>query len=209
MSTMAFQITGISIVLSTVCSGADQRKHQSPASLAFVRGMHRWPVNSSHKGPVPRKCFLLMTSSCIYPCPAFNGSFVNTGFTNGAVGWVIASNSLIRPRLRPCPHRTQNHQCYGLCYAVNILTGIGLTKQRAKFRKALMIFCVTGPLCGEFTGHRWIPLTKASYAELRCFLWYAPEQTVEQTIETPMIWDTIAPIRASLRCAKSLGLIIL
>ena len=36
------------------------------------------------------------------------------------------------------------------------------------------IFRVTGPLCGEFTGHRWIPLTKASVAELWCFLWSAP-----------------------------------
>ena len=35
--------------------GADQRKHQSSASLAFVWGIHRWPVNSSHKGPVTRK----------------------------------------------------------------------------------------------------------------------------------------------------------
>ena len=32
------------------------------------------------------------------------------------------------------------------------------------------IFCVTGPLCGEFTGHRWIPLTKVSDAQRRCFL---------------------------------------
>ena len=36
------------------------------------------------------------------------------------------------------------------------------------------IFHVTGPLCGELTGHRWIPLTKASDAELWCFLWSAP-----------------------------------
>ena len=35
------------------------------------------------------------------------------------------------------------------------------------------IFCVTGLLCGEFTGHRWIPLTKAGDAELWCFLWSA------------------------------------
>ena len=35
-------------------------------------------------------------------------------------------------------------------------------------------FRVTGPLCGEFTGHRWIPLTKASDAEFWCFLWSAP-----------------------------------
>ena len=59
----AFQITIVSIVYSTVCSGADQRKHQSSASLAFVRGIHRWPVNSPHKGPVTQKCFHLMTSS--------------------------------------------------------------------------------------------------------------------------------------------------
>ena len=37
--------------------GADQRKHQSPVSLAFVRGIHRWPVNSPDKGPVTRKMF--------------------------------------------------------------------------------------------------------------------------------------------------------
>ena len=36
-------------------------------------------------------------------------------------------------------------------------------------------FRATGPLCGEFTGHRWIPRTKASDAELWCFLWSAPE----------------------------------
>ena len=57
MSTMVPQIIGVSIANSTVCSGADQRKHQSSASLAFVRGIHRWPVNSPHKGPVTRKIF--------------------------------------------------------------------------------------------------------------------------------------------------------
>ena len=46
MGVMAYQITSLTIVYSTVCSGADQRKHQSSASLAFVRGIHRWPVNS-------------------------------------------------------------------------------------------------------------------------------------------------------------------
>ena len=64
MSSMASQIAGVSIVYSTPCSGADQRKHQSSASLTFVRGIHRWPVNSQHKRPVTRKCFHLMTSSC-------------------------------------------------------------------------------------------------------------------------------------------------
>ena len=57
MGAMASQITSLTIVYSTVYSGADQRKHQSPASLAFVRGIHRWPVNSPHKGPVTRKMY--------------------------------------------------------------------------------------------------------------------------------------------------------
>ena len=43
MSAMASQITSVSIVCPTVCSGADQRKLQSSASLAFVKGIHRWP----------------------------------------------------------------------------------------------------------------------------------------------------------------------
>ena len=46
---------------------------------------------------------------------------------------------------------------------------------------------VPGPLRGESTGDRWIPLTQASDAELWCFLWSAPEQTAEEAIETPLI----------------------
>ena len=57
MRTMASQITSRTIVYSTVYPGADQRKHQSSASLAFVRGIHRGPVNSPHKGPITRKMF--------------------------------------------------------------------------------------------------------------------------------------------------------
>ena len=56
MSAIASQITGVWIVYSTVCSGADNKqKHQNSASLAFVKGISRWPVNSSHKGLVTRK----------------------------------------------------------------------------------------------------------------------------------------------------------
>ena len=57
MSPMVSQITSLTIVYSTVYSCADHRKHQSSASLAFVRGNHRWPVNSPHKWPVTRKMF--------------------------------------------------------------------------------------------------------------------------------------------------------
>ena len=57
MGAMASQITSLAIVYLAVYPGADQRKRQSSASLAFVRGIHRWPVNSPHKGPVTRKMF--------------------------------------------------------------------------------------------------------------------------------------------------------
>ena len=50
MGEKASQITSLTIVYSTVYSGEDQRKHQGPASLAFVQGIHRWPVNSPTKG---------------------------------------------------------------------------------------------------------------------------------------------------------------
>ena len=59
MSMMTSQITSLMIVYSTIYSGTDQRKHQSALSLAFVQGIHRWLVNSPHKGPVMRKMFPL------------------------------------------------------------------------------------------------------------------------------------------------------
>ena len=59
------------------------------------------------------------------------------------------------------------------------------------------IFRVTG-WSFVVTGHLWIPLTKASDEEHWSFVWSAPEQTVEQTIEKPVIWDAIAIIMTSL-----------
>ena len=63
MSVMASQITSLTIVYSTVYSGANLRKCQSSASLALVGGIHWWPVNSPHKGLKRGKCFHLLTSS--------------------------------------------------------------------------------------------------------------------------------------------------
>ena len=57
MSAMASQITGVSIVCLSVCLGADKRKYPSAVSLDFVRGILRWPVDSSHKWPVTQKMF--------------------------------------------------------------------------------------------------------------------------------------------------------
>ena len=72
ISVMASQIVGVSIVCWSVGSGADQRKHQSYASLAFVRGIHRWPVNSPHKGLVTQKTFPFDDVIVYYDCPLHN-----------------------------------------------------------------------------------------------------------------------------------------
>ena len=73
---MASQITSLTIVYSAVYSGADQRKYQNSASLAFVRGIYRGPVNSPHKWPVTRKMFpfddVIMgtVATILYHCPS-------------------------------------------------------------------------------------------------------------------------------------------
>ena len=67
MGVIASQFTSLTIVFLTVYLDTDQRKHQSSASLTFVRGIHRRPVNSPHKWPVTRKMFpfddVIMNSS--------------------------------------------------------------------------------------------------------------------------------------------------
>ena len=75
MGAIASQITSLTIVYSTVYSDADQSKHQSSASLAFVRGIYRRPVNSPHKWPVTRKMFPFddVIMAIGHPCPNFNG----------------------------------------------------------------------------------------------------------------------------------------
>ena len=67
MGAMASQVTSLTIVYSSVYSGEDQRKHQRSASLAFVRAVHWWPVNSPHKWPITRKVFPFRHHECRYP----------------------------------------------------------------------------------------------------------------------------------------------
>ena len=70
MTTIASQITSLTVVYSIVYSGADQRKHQSSASLAFVWWIHRDRWIPRTKGQLRGKCVHLMTSSCkaLTPC---------------------------------------------------------------------------------------------------------------------------------------------
>ena len=81
MGAVASQITSLTIVYSTVDSDADQSKHQSSASLAFVRGIHRGPMNFPHKWPVTRKMFpfddVIMCRPVItHSCIGFIGGYI-------------------------------------------------------------------------------------------------------------------------------------
>ena len=70
VSMVASQISSFMIVYSIGYSGTDQRKHRSSVSLAFVRGIHRWPVNSPHKGPVTWKIFSFDDVIMVHPVAA-------------------------------------------------------------------------------------------------------------------------------------------
>ena len=72
---------------------------------------------------------------------------------------------------------------------IHIISADSLTWWRHQMKTFSALLAL---LWGESTGHRWIPLTKASDAEVWCFLWSAPEQKFVQTIKTLVIWDAIA-----------------
>ena len=145
-TTLASQITSLAVVYSTVYSVADQRKHQSSSSLAFVWGIHhdRWIPRT--KGQLRGKCFHLMTSSWKH---------IDLCFVSSP---------------KPGKERIYKNSC--LVYIVNILAADLIVTQRAKaspwWRHQMETF-------SAFSGHRWIPRTKASDAELWCFLWSASE----------------------------------
>ena len=109
MGTIASQITCLTSVYSTVYSGADQSKHQSSASLAFVWGIHRGPVNSSHKWPVTRKMFpfddvIMWLLHVRYSLQSINMLYLNTG---GKQHLIFVLNRCYKLSLRFCPsHHT-------------------------------------------------------------------------------------------------------
>ena len=80
MTTIASQITSLTVVYSTVYSDADQSKHQSSASLAFVWGIHRDRWIPHTKGQLRGKCFHLMMSSCEVPCSLVCWTFRVSGY---------------------------------------------------------------------------------------------------------------------------------
>ena len=112
MGAMASQITSLTIVYSTVYSGADQRKHQSSASLAFVWGIHWWPVNSPHKWPVTRKMFPF-DDVIMKPMMAL-WLILNPFGAESGIFWTVMSMPWMP---MPWLFASQNHQqqCYWSC----------------------------------------------------------------------------------------------
>ena len=207
MSVMASQITSLKIVSSTVYSDADRRKHQSSASLAFVGGIHWWPVNSPHKWPALRKMFpfddVIMSKILTIDTPLLSQDGERWGviFITNSDAWVTAA--LVRssyglrniaiyntgPSYKLSSTRVYMHTCRCVWLVLlwlynHFWIAVILHRHLDNYWPMSVnmmtssngnIFRVTGHLCGEFTGPRWIPHTKASDAELWCLLWSAPE----------------------------------
>ena len=119
MDMIASQITSLMIVFSTVYLDTDQRKHQNSASLAFVHGIHRRPVNSPHKWPVTPKMFpfddvimiMFIISSCHNSLNANPIAMLSHWFPDSKV--YGAHMGPTGPRWAPCwPHEP----CYLGCH---------------------------------------------------------------------------------------------
>ena len=149
-----------------------------PRYWPFVRGIHRSPVNSPHKGQW--RGALMFSLIC---------TWTNSWGNNGNAGelrrhrahydvTVMNNDSAMRSGKHGIQHNTITET--GPCFHDDAI-------KWKHFPRYWLLW-------GEFTGHRWIPRTKAS--ELWCFLWSASELTVEPTMETLVIWDAIALIMA-------------
>ena len=143
MGAVASQITSLTIVYSAVYSGVDQRKHQSSVSLTFVRGIHRWPVSSSHKWPVTRKMFpfddAIMTQGhiCDYQMIAGIKSYSCDHWLVSLNAWQL--NEKNKPLLSENYYYDVIAAICGFCM---------MTSSNGN------IFRVSGPLRGESIGHK-------------------------------------------------------
>ena len=91
---MASEITGVSIVCSTVRSGADLRKHQSSTWLVRVRGIHRWPVDSPHKWLVTPKMFPFGDIIMQTILPICHGHIINELYKNTFIYILLISRGV-------------------------------------------------------------------------------------------------------------------
>ena len=194
-------------VCLTICSGTDQRKHWSSTSLAIVSGIHQWLVNSPQQRASNtenvhiwwhhhvwhwigsslvlimawRRTIWMMTSHpwCPKELILINKLLNLTHF----YWWNCIQKLLSEMLLSFCPGENIKRHCCRSCLLTDKTTSWANNKSLSNpimmTSSNGIIFCVTGHLCREFTGPRWIPRTKASDAELWCSLWSAAEKMVE------------------------------
>ena len=193
MGAIASQITSLAIVYSTFYSDADQSKHQSSTSLAFVQEIHRGPVNFPHKWPVTRK--MSPFDDVIMLSHQHGNTFWITGWIPSqrdsnvesiGVFTVVRLNKLLSKQWRcqcfqrpwcSCHTIVMSHsdkQCYAQCQLHN-------KKKKSTMNHDDIIKWKYFPYYWPFVRgiHQSIPHTKASEAELWCFLWSVPEQTLK------------------------------
>ena len=159
------------------------------ASISYGKSFHYAP-------PPERNLFIASANILNIIC----SKFLHHG---PLVIWIILSTELANPLWNFYTPQIQWVTLFHFCLFSAACRGlyarrITLTSSNGK------IFCVTGLLCGEFTGLQWVPRTKASDAELWCFLWSAPEPTVEQTMETLVIWDADCDVIVMMRHGQCL-----
>ena len=146
MGAIASQITSLAIVYSIVYSDEDQRKHQSSASLAFVRGIHRGPVNFPYKWPLTRKMFpfddVIMINEQQHTRPLLFGSGCRT------------KCSLLCITAIRYAHKQLN-ECSFLCYCINIIKMYEYKVQRVL--SVLLTLIINTNLAGSETrqGDQW------------------------------------------------------
>ena len=164
MSAMASQITGVSIVCSTVCSGAGQRKHQSSASMAFVKGIHRcrWPMDSPHKGPVTQK--MLSFDDVIMLCQC---SFT---WQWGGWGCEVSCGGHHRPRGKTTTGSAVDGTVFDiaqiLAYLVHVWTPMSSVRKKARPINliSLSLFYLTG-----HTQYQTATSTSSWWSNANCF----------------------------------------
>ena len=147
---MASQITGISIICSTVCSRADQGKHQSSVSLAFVKRIHRWPLDATDKGPVTRIMFPFDDVITLFSsyCNSFDNRVpVNQIYWCPISKWVAViwqDDGLLANLAR---------RWHPMSVVASQITGNSTV--------CLLANINIGSAWGESTGHRWNSFTKS------------------------------------------------
>ena len=163
MGAIASQITSLTIVFSNVYLDTDQRKHHRFASLAFVWGIHRRPVNSPHKLPVTRKMFpfddvimyLVRTLICLsyfyIPCDSASTNLEMYFFKDPPYLLYVKPGRRTR-RWCHCMLSMMTDRCFEVILIHNYRSGLGVT---LSISAVLLFFQLSNCLQNERHVHNW------------------------------------------------------